>query len=471
MQITMPRHACQAGLLALLICYGASAQTPAVSASPLAAVGEIDVGGIDVGDIDILAYTATIEPRVAEGEVVGEERIRFVARRDGVRQVRFDRGALEIGAVTDAHGARLTFDTPPRTLSVILPRPLRDGEPYELRLDYRGRPTHGLQFDPARRESYTIFSTSQWLVCVDAPHERATLDLTLIVPAGSVSAANGRHSASRSLGDGREAHRWRLTRDTPSFLYGFAIGPYREWRDARLRPQLRALSIDRTPEELSAIFAETRGMIAFFQVRAGIAYPGRTYTQVLVSKTAGQEAAGLAFLSEEEGEAVLTTPDRIGLIAHEIAHQWWGDLLTCRDWGHFWLNEGFATFMAAAYREHRDGRAHYDAQVARWRDRVERLRADGRDRPLVYPEWNRPTADDRAVVYQKGAYVLHLLRETLGEDAFWAGVRDYTRAHAGSSVATVDLQRAMERASGQDLQAFFDAHAGPAAGSSLPAPE
>jgi aminopeptidase N len=146
----------------------------------------------------------------------------------------------------------------------------------------------------------------------------------------------------------------------------------------------------------------------------------------------------------------------IGLIAHELAHQWWGNMVTCHAWTEFWLNEGFATYMAAAYREHRVGRETYLKDIASMKARYEEVRARGNDRPLIFPSWDRPTADDRTIVYQKGAYVLHELREMVGDAAFWAGIRRYTTDHFGKSVTTADFHIAMERASGMDLRAFFD---------------
>jgi aminopeptidase N len=111
--------------------------------------------------------------------------------------------------------------------------------------------------------------------------------------------------------------------------------------------------------------------------------------------------------------------------------------------------------MAAAFMEHRFGRDEYLRTVEAWRSRYSRVRDAGHDRSLVFPDWNRPTADDRTLVYQKGAYVLHLLRETLGEAVFWTGIRDYTRRYAGTSVTTVEFEHALERSTGKDLSAFF----------------
>jgi len=112
--------------------------------------------------------------------------------------------------------------------------------------------------------------------------------------------------------------------------------------------------------------------------------------------------------------------------------------------------------MAAAYQERRFGRQEYLHEIAASRARYEKVRDDGHDRPLVFPDWDRPTADDRTLVYHKGAYVLHLLRELLGERAFWDGLRYYTRTYFGRSVTTADFQAAMERSSGRSLADFFD---------------
>jgi aminopeptidase N len=196
-------------------------------------------------------------------------------------------------------------------------------------------------------------------------------------------------------------------------------------------------------------------MLDFFESRAGVPFPGREYSQVLTAKGVGQEMIGLAVLPESYGREVLADERESWLAAHEIAHQWWGNLVTCRDWTHFWLNEGFATFMVAAHKEHRWGREEYVKEIGRIRARYERVRDARHDRPLVFPDWTKPSADDRTIVYQKGAYVLHLLREEIGDAAFWKGIKAYTQAHAGRPVETKDFQAAMERAAGRSLDRFF----------------
>jgi aminopeptidase N len=165
--------------------------------------------------------------------------------------------------------------------------------------------------------------------------------------------------------------------------------------------------------------------------------------------------SGFAVMGESYGRKVLANRSDVWLGAHELAHQWWGNMVTCRDWNHFWLNEGIATFMAAAYKEHRFGRAEYLREIEANRVNYLKVRDAGKERPLVFPNWTAPTAEDRILVYDKGAYVIHLLREELGERDFWAGMRHYTRTYFGKSVTTPDFQRAMEHAGGKNLTDFF----------------
>jgi aminopeptidase N len=217
----------------------------------------------------------------------------------------------------------------------------------------------------------------------------------------------------------------------------------------------RYLAAGLSEQEILRVFGESAQMLAFFAERAGVSYPGAINTQALVARTVGQEMAGLSVVSEDYGRAVLNDPSASGLLAHELAHQWWGNMVTCHAWTEFWLNEGVATYMVAAYREHTLGESAYLRDISSMRERVAAVAAHGNDRSLVFPSWERPTADDRVIVYQKGALALHELRELIGDAAFWSGIRRYTSSNFGMSVSTADLQAAMEQASRRDLGDFF----------------
>lgn len=432
----------------------AAALALAAALAPLAAFAQAAASRERAGaNLDVLHYTARIEPDIAGKRLRGEVAIRLALRASGAQHIEFDAGDLDIDRVSE-HGQALTFEKLDQRLRIRLAKPSVAGQRHEIEIGYRGAPRYGLEFHPERSEVYTIFSTSQWLVCIDAPSERATLDLTLTVPSGLKAVGNGRLVSKSALGGRRDSYRWRQDMAMPSYVYGFAAGRYFEAAGTGESGPLRFLSAELQGPQLRRVFADSADMMRFFGRRAGIRYRGG-YTQVLVAKTIGQELDGFSLMSEAYGREVLENPENEGLIAHELAHQWWGNMVTNRDWGHFWLNESFANFMAAAYMQHRFGDAAYLQRVDGWKRRLEKLRDSGKDHALVYAAWNKPSADDRAVVYQKGAYVLHLLREELGERAFWRGIRAYTRAFYGHSVVTADFRVAMERASGRDLSAFF----------------
>ncbi len=403
---------------------------------------------------DVQHYATTLDLDIAAERLRGETLVRFNATAP-LQQLVLDSGELTVDSATH-NGRQVSFQQADGKLTVSLATPLTTGEETSVHLRYHGKPRFGLEFAPARNEVYTVFSTDQWMPSINAPDERATLMLALRLPAQMQTAAVGEPLPSRQLDDGRIEHRWQLRTPMPGYVYGFAAAPYRHAQHVHGNTTLHYYALDRSEAELRQLFATTGDMLDFFADRAGLAYQG-DYRQALVKRTIGQEMAGLSLMSEAYGQQVLADATQTGLIAHEAAHQWWGNRITCRSWEHFWLNEGFANFMTAAWLQQSQGEAAYQAMVQGWEQRVLALRQKGADRPLVYPDWNKPTADDRAVVYKKGAYVLHRLRMELGDELFWRGVREYTQANDGRSVVTADFQQAMERAAGRSLQGFFDA--------------
>ena len=405
---------------------------------------------------DVGHYVVELSLDVTAGTITGKERV-DVTISEPTTSLVFDCGALTIDSVRidGASGGAVPFVQHTRRLIVTLPAEAPAGTRRALDITYHGAPRTGLTLSAAGAQAYTAFSTSQWMVAVDSPSDRATLELEVGMPAGWRAAGSGRE-VSRSDRAGVTTYRWRQDREVSTFLFGFVAGAFAEAVERRGPVALNYLGGPFSSDELQRIFRDTPAMMAFFEERAGLPYAGNGYTQALVATSGGQELAGLSHMSEAYGRAVLADATATSLIAHELAHQWWGDLVTNREWTHFWLNEGFATFMASAYKERARGRDAYMADVEGWRRRVEQLRTANRDKPLVFHDWNRPTVDDRAVVYQKGALALHELRGQMGDAPFWAALRDYTKAHAGQTVRSADLQRSFEASSGRDLRAFFD---------------
>jgi aminopeptidase N len=399
-------------------------------------------------------YDVQLEPRLESRTVTGTVTLSIAPTRDGDATIVLNRGALVIDRVEEGSRA-LDFSVDGNRLRIALATG-RANQTRAVTIAYHGAPTFGLVFSQEREQIYTIFSTSQWMPSVEEPDARATWRLRLTMPREWTGAASGRHVSRRLVSPDQAVVEWRLERPMPAYTFGFAIGRFDEVDARASGVAMKYLARGLSRDDIHRVFDESTRMMAFFAERAGVPYPGDTYSQVLVDRTAGQEMAGLSVFSEEYGRAVMADPSAVGLIAHELAHQWWGNMVTNRTWTEFWLNEGFATFMAAAYREQRFGREAYLADIASMKSRYDQVRARGGDRPLVFPNWDRPTADDRTIVYQKGGYVLHELRELLGDAAFWAGIKRYTTDHFGASVTSEQLRAAMEQASGKDLRAFFD---------------
>lgn len=407
-------------------------------------------------DFEVQHYDARIEPDFASRSLSGRVTLRVVAKSAGARVLALDAGDLQIDSVQEANRP-VAFERVKQSLVISLVQPFLAGQPRELVVAYHGTPRAGLRFSDDGVQVSTAFSTSHWMPCLDAPSQRATLALTLVVPPGLAVVANGTHEGHQMLDSGKIASRWVLSQAMPSYLYGFVAGDFRVVTQAAGATTLRFLAPPSfSADQLRQAFQDTADMLEFFADKAGTPYPFADYTQVLLRGPAAQEMSGFSVMGERYGQRVLADPTRLWLGAHELSHQWWGNGLTNQGWEHFWLNEGIATFMTAAYLEHRFGPSAYQEQIDAARNKYEALRQAGHDKPLVFAKWDAPSAEDRSLVYDKGAYVTHLLRQHLGEQAFWDGLRAYTRQYWGKSVRTADFQHAMERSSGRDLSEFFD---------------
>ncbi|MBI2751004.1 MAG: M1 family metallopeptidase [Burkholderiales bacterium] len=400
-------------------------------------------------------YALQLEPHFETRSFTGALAMDFTVKDSTLQHLDLDAGDLQVARV-QLGTADKRFERHAQKLRVFFPQGLATGTPLQLRVAYEGKASSGLRFDTDTQQVATVFSTSLWMPCLDDPSVRASFALALILPNGMLSVGNGERVGELTPNGDLLRHRWRLDTPMPSYLYGFAAGRFAQANQMAGVTTLEYFGpVPFTAQTLPQVFADTADMLAFYADKAGVAYPLPAYRQVLLVGPAAQEMAGFSVMGARYGTRVLANPQSIWLGAHEAAHQWWGNGVTNRSWRHFWLNEGIATFMTAAYLEHRFGAQEYRDQIEAARTNYTALRDAGLDRSLVFPDWDAPTAADRSLVYDKGALVLHELRAQMGEALFWKGLRHYTRTHWGQSVETADFQRAMESASGLNLQAFF----------------
>ncbi len=405
---------------------------------------------------DVTNYDAVIASDLTDKAVTGKVLIRLNSLTENLSEITLNAGSLEIDSVQEKL-TKLEFEKTENLLKVRFSTPIKKSETHIIEIFYHGTPKYGINFFPEQNQVYTIFSTSQWMPCVDSPDDRASFRLNLIAPRNVKTVANGKFLGERELSNGKIMSRWEQKNSVPTYLFGFAFGEFQELIEKEKQTTFRYL-FDKSfsAEQIKKIFADSTDMLRFFEKKSGVKYPYKTYTQVLTAGNARQEVDGFTLMTAEYGRDVLKDEKDIWLGTHEFAHQWWGNQVTNRAWTHFWLNEGFANFMTAAYFEHRFGRAKYLSEIKRYRESYEKVRDAGFDKSLVFPDWNKPKREDRRLVYDKGAYVLYLLREELGDKLFWKGFKEYTQKHWGKSVETKDFQVAMEKVSGNDLSKFFD---------------
>lgn len=402
---------------------------------------------------EVTSYQLALVPDIRTKMVAGRETITLHATAAGIRRLDFSANALSIdSAVLD--GVALSHTMQGDMLGFDLPEPLWLGRTLKLVLSYHGRPARGFAGSPTTL--YTSYFACYWMICSQNKFgEKATFSLDLRVPAGMTSLSVGSMIAKRSGPDGSEIHRWKSPRPYSAYLYGFAIGHFTRVSERSGSNRLTYLSDRADMGELKRRFAGTKAMVAFLSTKAGVPLPVAEYSQLLVDGNEAQEAATYSVLGTDALPTKPDDPSEDWAIVHELTHQWWGNLITCKTLKDFWLNEGITTFMTAAWKEHRYGRVAYEAELDVAKSRLEKARAKGFDKPLAWDGAYPTLGVRRAIHYSKGALFMAHLRATLGEGAFWAGLRRYTREHAGGTVTSIDLERAMEASSRQDLRSLF----------------
>ncbi|HEX3748517.1 MAG TPA: M1 family aminopeptidase [Bryobacteraceae bacterium] len=376
-------------------------------------------------------YDVHLTPDLAAKRMAGEVSIGLVGRSDRLDAVELDVGDMQIASVKDGPNG-LYFERKDKTLIVALRSPLFKSDRRTITVRYTAVPAKGLVFFPD--QIYTSFFTSDWMPCDEHPEDRATLSLTLDVPPQFKVAASG-HPAGKT---------WTLDTPYPAFLFAFAAGDFAESSRKVDGLTLRVLG-------KADVFDDTAAVMKFLVERSGKPYPLDTYTQVFTHGTVEQEAVGMTLFPEKYAADMKEHPGDLSLLAHEFAHQWYGVQIVARDWSDFWLSEGMATFLADSFLEQRFGKARYEKEIAQSQQTYENLRAQGRDRPLFFTDWQTPQQAGGPLPYQKGAFVLSELRRTMGDEAFWRGLRSYTNGHWGSAVTSDDFEAAMSSAGGKDM--------------------
>ncbi len=402
---------------------------------------------------DVLSYDVRLTPDFAAQSVMGEEVIRFKSTANGLMSLSFSANTLDVVASlngdaiirTDVQGDRRVFH---------LPRPMRKGESGRLTVTFKGKAPKGLVF--GKDHVYATYFTCDYMICdQDRPGDKATINFDIVAREDMLAIAPGGVIGLEMLRNGTQINFHRQRRPMSAYLFGFAAGRFTGTAIPEGLPILEVWTTTSTKERMEAMFADTRRMLEFFEEKAGVPFPSHVYTQILVEGGEAQEAANHSIIGLANIAPILENPHEDWVIAHELAHQWWGNAVTCADWSELWLNDGLTVFMVAAWKEQRWGRADYDRELELANKRWATAKAEGFDVPLSWQGKYPSLKLKRAMAYAKAVVFLDTLRRELGEEAFWRGIKHYTRRHWDKNVRAQDLQRALERASKRDLSRLF----------------
>ena len=343
------------------------------------------------------------------------------------------------------------------------------GERLRLRIAYAGVPASGLKIGANKHGERTFFSDNwpdkgrHWLPTVDHVYDKATASMVVTAPAHYQVVSNGLLVEETDLPDGRRRTHWRQSVPIAPWLYTlgvarFAVQHVDTFDGKAIQTWVYAKDRDAGFHDFAV---PTRDALAFYSERVGPFSYEKLANVQSNSVSGGMEAASAIFYSE--GSVTGTRSERWrNVIIHEVAHQWFGNAVTEYDWDDVWLSEGFATYFTLLFIEHAYGR---DAFLRGLEDSRQRVIAFDREHPdyrIVHDNLDDMSKVTTGQIYQKGAWVLHMLRGLVGDEAFWTGIRSYYRAHKDGHATTADFRAEMERASGRDLGPVLRAvaHAG-----------
>ncbi len=427
---------------------------------------------------DVLHYRVALDLDETTKSLDGQARIELRAEEE-VASVALDAESYEVRAAR-AGGVELAFRHEDGTLSVELAEPLAAGETLVLEVDYGATGLDvdgsaygmaasydlGLDFKAETDRNPELVNTlsfpegaRHWYPSVDHPSDRATFEVLATVREDWRVLSNGRLvGITEGARPGTRTHHWRLDEPHPTYLSVLVAGPYEVIEERHGDIPVNHWVYPRDVPDADRSFHKTVAMLAFFDEEYGVPYPWNKYDQVTIPGIGGgAESTTATVLGEStihDERAEQDFPSH-GLVAHEAAHHWWGNLVSYRDWGETWLSESFATW--SEYRWHAEELGPDEAAENMRRKRESYLRQSRTVlRPIVSNRWIRPNDNFDSHTYPKGAALIHFLRHITGEEAFHASIQHFLETHAFQPVDTEDFIAAFAEASGQDIRWFVD---------------
>ncbi len=401
----------------------------------------------------------------ARHAVVGSTTLRFAALDHSITEIPLNAVGMVIHRVVGSGSTPLKFDYDGEMLTVHLARALAARARTSITIDYEAvKPRKGAYFIDRNHYLWTQGETEDnryWIPTYDHPDDKTTWEISVITAPDEKALSNGKLVSSRAV-KGGILWNWAQERPASTYLMSVVTGKYTVVTDHWHNVPVEYWTYPDSVAAAKLGFGKTPDAIDVFSRKTGVPFPWAKYAQSVVPDFifGGMENVS-ATTQNDNGilHPAWAEPqfNADGLMSHELGHQWFGDLLTTRDWSHAWLNEGFATFMEQTYREASGG-----LDEGMW-DRIDAqlqtIDADRRNRrPIVYNKYVKDPIEIffSGHIYPKGATVLQMLRHQLGDSLFWASIHHYAASHMYGNVVTDDLKRAFEESTGRNYKTFFD---------------
>lgn len=401
-------------------------------------------------------------------KIRGEVNHTLSVLRDDITDIKFDCAELKIQSVL-LDGKDAKFTTTASQLIVPLVHPAKRGERHDVLIRYEGQPKKGLYFvlpdknyPQQPKEIWTqgeSEDTHFYIPIYDYPNDRTTSEMLLTVPGSWVTVSNGRLVGVKTETDGTKTWDWKQSEPLSTYLISAVAGEFVEKKDTWRGIPIRYIVPNGEESKVEATFSRTKEMLDAFSDALGVRYPWAQYAQTSVDEfvVGGMENTSATTLTARGLVNPSLAPElrwgSDGLNSHELAHQWFGDLVTCKDWANLWLNEGFATYFEHYWNEKHYGKEEEEYEF--WRDQNRWFQEKRLYSVPIVTRSSENLIEYAGNIYTKGGLVLRMLREKLGDANFFQGLHAYLETNRGQNVVTADLQKALEQTTAISVDQFF----------------
>ncbi len=421
--------------------------------------------------VDAVHYVFRLSLSDASEEIAGEATVTVKFLLDKVGDVQLDLTSASAGqgmtvqsvrrgGVSDVPGPAsdaIVYTHAANRLRLVLPAVSKAGQEFTFTVRYRGVPADGLLQGTNMHGERTIFANNfpnqirHWLPMIDHPYDKATGEMRVTAPDHYQVVSNGVLVEEFDRPDGMRLTHWRQSVPIASWLYTLGVARFSAHHPGSVQGvPLQSWVFPQDRDAGVQLFEDlSRRAMNFFVAQVG-PYPYEKLANVQAPGSYGAVEYASAIFYEEKAVSSGSGP-----VVHEIAHQWFGNSVTERDWDDVWLSEGFATYFALLFTEHDEGRDAFVDGLRRSRAQILQLEQKLPDTPVIHRNLADMSKVLNNLVYQKGGWVLHMLRAEVGTKTFWMAIREYYRRYRDQNASTAELRAVFEQVSGKELGWLF----------------